>query len=84
MGEHEGVFGGPVCNVVDFLNLNGENEITVEVKVCNCDIKDIFNSWNDNGENTQIVPWDIARDSEKSTVDFIVAVIWNRIQLDFV
>ena len=84
LGEHEGMFGGPVCDVVDFLNLSGENEIAVEVKACNYDIKDDFNSWNLNGENTQIVPWNIARDSETSTGDFIVMGIWNRVRLDFV
>lgn len=84
LGEHEGMFGGPVCDVVDFLNLNGENEITVEVKACNYDIKDAFDGWNENGENTQIVPWNIARDGRTSTGDFIVIGIWNRVRLDFV
>lgn len=84
LGEHEGMFGGPVCDVVDFLNLNGENEITVEVKACNYDIKDAFDGWNENGENTQIVPWNIARDGGTSTGDFIVIGIWNRVRLDFV
>lgn len=84
LGEHEGMFGGPVCDVVDFLNLNGENEITVEVKACNYDIKDAFDGLNENGENTQIVPWNIARDGRTSTGDFIVIGIWNRVRLDFV
>jgi len=84
LGEHEGMFGGPVCDVVDFLNLNGENEITVEVKACNYGIKETFNPWNGKGKNTQIVPWNIGRDSATSTGDFIVMGIWNRVRLDFV
>lgn len=84
IGGHEGMFGGPVCDVVDFLDLNGENEIIVEVKACNYGIKDTFNSGNENGENTQIVPWNIARDSNASGGDFIVVGIWNRVRLDFV
>ena len=78
------MFGGPVCDVVDFLNLNSENEIIVEVKACNYGTKDTFNAWNWKGENTQIVPWNIARDSDTSTGDFIVMGIWNRVRLDFV
>lgn len=84
LGEHEGMFGGPACDVTEFLDLNGENEITVEVKACNYGIKDSFKSSNYNGENTQILPWNIARDSETSTGDFIVMGIWNRVRLDFV
>lgn len=84
LGEHEGMFGGPVYDIVDFLNLNGENEITVEVKACNYGIKDSFDPRNELGDNTQIVPWNIARDSISSTGDFIVMGIWNRVRLDFV
>lgn len=82
LGEHEGMFGGPVCEVSDILNYNGENEIIVEVKACNFGVKDTFDPWNHKGENSQIVPWNIARDKFTSNGDFIVLGIWNRIRLE--
>lgn len=84
LGEHEGMFGGPVCNVVDYLKLDGENDIIVEVKACNYGIKDSFDPHNEDGLNSQIVPWNIGRDSDTSTGDFIVLGLWNRVRLDFV
>ena len=34
LGEHEGMFGGPACDVTQYLHFLGENEIVVEVKAC--------------------------------------------------
>lgn len=84
IGDHEGMFGGPVCNIAPYLHHNGENEIIVEVKGCNYGIKEQFDPWNPKGENTQIVPWNIARDTETSNGDFIVLGIWNTIRLEIV
>ncbi len=81
LGDHEGMFGGPVCDVTDKLNI-GENEITVEVKACNFGKKDTFDYLNSKGENREIVPWNIARDNSSSNGDFIVMGIWNRIRLE--
>ena len=90
LGDHEGMFGGPVCDVAPYINLCGNNEIVVEVKACNFGIKGNFDSFNCSGTNSQIIPWAIARynnteDSIKtSTSDFIVLGIWNNVRLEFV
>ncbi len=84
LGEHEGMFGSPVADVAEFLDFQGENELVVEVKACNYGQKDSFDSWNKKGENHQIVPWNLSRDSQTSTGDFIVLGIWNRIRLELV
>lgn len=84
MGSHEGMFGGPCLDIMPYLNLNGSNEIIAEVKACNYDCPDTFDSWNKDGTNTQIVPWNIARDRQTSNGNFIVIGIWNRIRLELV
>lgn len=84
IGEHEGMFGGPCADIGKYLNFSGENEIIVEVKACNFGKKDIFDSFNGyDGKNSQIVPWNIARDSRTSNGDFIVMGIWNDIRIEF-
>jgi len=83
LGEHEGMFGGPVCDIAMYLELEGENEIIVEVKSCNYGEKDTFDFLNRKGVNRQIVPWNIARDTQSSTGDFIVIGIWNRVRIEF-
>jgi beta-galactosidase/beta-glucuronidase len=44
LGEHEGMFGGPVCDVAAHLIAGGENELIVEIKACNYGVKEKFNS----------------------------------------
>ncbi len=84
LGDHEGMFGGPACDVLEHLNLNGENEITVEVKACNFGKKSERYAWNVKGENREIVPWNIARDHFTSNNDFIVVGLWNSVRLELV
>ena len=85
IGDHEGMFGGPVCDIIEHLDLNGENEIVVEVKACNYGVKDTFDPRNEKtGENTQIIPWNTARDYITNNEDFIVVGIWNKVRLDLV
>lgn len=84
LGDHEGMFGGPVCDVSELLNLDGENEITVEVKACNFGRKAEFDPRNRSGENREIVPWNIARDAYTSNGDFIVVGLWNSVRLELV
>jgi len=84
LGDHEGMFGGPVCDVLEYLNLNGENEITVEVKACNFGKKSERYAWNQKGENREIVPWNIARDHFTSNKDFIVMGLWNSVRIELV
>lgn len=84
MGCHEGMFGGPCMDITPYLNLDGENEIIAEVKACNYDCPEAFDSWNKDGTNTQIVPWNIARDRQTSNGDFIVTGIWNRVRIELI
>lgn len=82
LGEHEGMFGGPCCDVYEFLHFDKENELIVEVKSCNFGIEKPYDFWNKKGENTAIVPWNIIRDYTTSNGDFITFGIWNDIRLE--
>ncbi len=83
LGENEGMFGGPVCDVSDILIFSGENELIVEVKAFNFGCKENYDSQNNTREkNTPIVPWNIAKDSATSNGDFTVIGIWNHVRLE--
>lgn len=82
IGEHEGMFGGPCCEIKEFLNFDGENEIIVEVKACNFGNKDSYVHKILSGETREIVPWNISRDDFTSNGDFIVMWIWNSVRLE--
>lgn len=82
IGEHEGMFGGPVCDARDFLNFNGENEIIVEVKACNFGRKADYSKWWENRDVGEIVPWNVTRDTETSNGDFIVMGLWGSVRLE--
>ena len=43
IGEHEGMFGGPIVDACEYLNLHGDNEIILEVKSANYGKKENFN-----------------------------------------
>ena len=83
IGDHEGMFGGPFAEIGRHLRFDGENEIILEIKACNYGIKDEFDAWNCNGENRAIVPWDIARNTQTSTGDFIVLGLWKGVRIEF-
>ncbi len=84
LGDHEGMFGGPVCDVREWLNFNGENELVVEVKACNYDDKS-DQTWASRGNGRrEIVPWNIVRDNLTSNGDFIVMGLWNHVRLELV
>ena len=72
LGEHEGMFGGPVCDIAAYLKPRGKNELIVEIKACDYGVKDTFNSRNNGDKNSQIVPWNPARDRVTCNGDFIV------------
>lgn len=84
IGEHEGMFGGPVADIEELVKFDCENEIVVEVKACNYGNKENFNPYNHAGNNTQIIPWNIARDHLTTNADFIVVGIWNHIRIEAV
>jgi beta-mannosidase len=80
LGEHEGMFGGPVIDIADKLNI-GENELIVEVKASIYKDPCQFRARGGLGGNKQIVPWNITLDSDTSNGDFIVIGIWNHARL---
>lgn len=85
IGDHEGMFGGPVCDIIDHLDLNGENEIVVEVKACTFEQKEKYKVWGPKKRNVaEIVPWNIMRDVQTSNGHFIVIGLWNRVRLELV
>ncbi|MBE6584775.1 MAG: hypothetical protein E7649_07390 [Ruminococcaceae bacterium] len=84
LGDHEGMFGGPVCDVFEYLKLDGENEIFIEVKACNFGKKEGYDEWNKNGDNPEIIPWNIVRDTYTSNGHFAVLGLWNSVRLELV
>ncbi len=82
IGEHEGMFGGPCCDITEFLEFGNENEIVVEIKSCNFGKKDGYNPRDAESNQREIVPWNIARDSFTSNGDFIVMGIWNNVRIE--
>ncbi len=82
IGEHEGMFGGPCCDIISLLKFDGENEIVVEIKACNYGKKDNYNPRDITKNQREIVPWNIVRDNITSNGDFIVMGIWNNVRLE--
>lgn len=82
LGDHEGMYGGPCCDIKEHLNFAGENEITVEVKACNFGQKDGYYERYYEVGLKEIVPWNIIRDNSSSNGDFIVLGIWNSVRLE--
>lgn len=82
LGEHEGMFAGPIVEVDDYLNFNGENEIIVEVKAANYGCKENFNLRGDD-PTPQIAPWSAIRDTLSGDKQFIAMGIYNDVRLDF-
>ncbi len=82
LGDHEGMFGGPVCDVLEHLHIPGDNELIVEVKACNYGCKESFNLHNSHEPMPHIVPWNVPRDTNTSNGDFIVMGLWNAVRLE--
>ena len=85
IGEHEGLFGGPIADVNGHLKFGQENELIVEVTSCNYGIpdeewKDIYRSPN----NKFLVPWNMVKDSGTSNGDFTTMGIYRDVRLEIV
>ncbi len=86
LGEHEGMFGGPVCDIADMLKV-GENELVVEAKAYNYDKPEEKRHWGGGksgwcNDCTAIIPWNIAKDRSTSNGDFGVFGIWREVRLE--
>lgn len=83
IGDHEGMFGGPVFHAGDVLRAGETNEIVIEIKACTYGKKDSWHCQNAQITNREIVPWNSARDWVTSTGDFIVMGLWNKVRVEF-
>lgn len=93
LGDHEGMFGGPVIEVHDILNYCGDNEIVVECTPCNMDYDDVPLDTKDTKETYSqlssfmdtnvIAPWALMNDSLTSNGDFTVVGIWRSVRIEF-
>lgn len=79
IGSHEGMFGGPILDVAEYVR-EGENELIVEVTPPLPDYH--RNKIHDERALSQIVPWNLARDSSTSNGDFIVFGIWRSVRIE--
>ena len=85
LGEHRGMLGGPVCEVSEFLK-KGENEVIVEVvaPTFGKEGPDRYFNYHNFDEHTEIIPWNVSRDINTSTGDFVVMGIWRSVRLEIV
>ena len=85
LGSHEGMFGGPVCDVADKLK-QGENEIVVELKAHNYGWDEDKRLYGSKGtwhvESSAVIPWNIARDGDTSNGDFTTFGIWRDVRIE--
>ncbi len=84
LGDHEGMFGGPVCDVANMLKC-GENEIVVELTAHNYGFskeEKEYNKKNDHSKCSAIIPWNIAGDAVTSNGDFVVFGIWRDVRIE--
>ncbi len=85
LGEHEGMFGGPVCDVADKLKI-GENEIVVELWAHNYGWPEDKKMYGSRGtwltDCSAIIPWNISRDGDTSNGDFITFGIWRDVRIE--
>lgn len=87
LGDHAGMFGGPICNIADKIK-KGTNEIIIEVKAFNYDKNDDKHFWRGyigsgwRNKITEIIPWNVARDEESSNGDFHVFGIWREVRIE--
>ena len=73
--SHEGMFGGPIVEVGQYIR-QGENVIFVEVVPPAAE--------SDERSASQIVPWNLRRDTKNTSGDFIAFGIWRSVRLEIV
>ncbi len=92
LGDHEGMFGGPVVEVHGILNYGGENEILVECTPCNMDYDDVplntkepttYAQLSSFMDTSVIAPWGVMNDSLTTLGHFAVVGIWRSVRIEF-
>ncbi len=81
LGEHEGMFGGPCVNVTGKLLANAPNVLLVEIKAADYSKKEGFYRRTREEGGREIVPWNIARDTETSNGIWQVMGLWRGVRL---
>ncbi len=81
LGEHEGMFGGPVVNVSGQLLWDAPNTLLVEIKAADYGQKENFYRHIRSGGSREIIPWNIARDNDTSNGIWQVLGLWRGVRL---
>lgn len=84
IGEHEGLFGGPIVEIAQHLRFGEENELIVEVKSCNYGIPD--EEWKGihrSRTKPYVIPWNMVKDSITSNACFSIMGIFRDIRIEF-
>ncbi|GHV43269.1 hypothetical protein AGMMS49546_24370 [Spirochaetia bacterium] len=82
IGDHAGMFGGPVADIYSHLHFNGGNEIVFAVRSADYG-KDLPPYAYQSADNKAIVPWNIVKDGHTSNGDFTVLGLWRPIRIEF-
>ncbi len=81
LGDHEGMFGGPVCDVTQIAR-QGQNVLKAAVRACNWHMPG-FNSRNPDKEKPfPIIPWYLMRDTDSLPGDYNVIGIWRDVRIE--
>ncbi len=86
LGEHEGMFGGPVCEVSDIIAYGEENELIVEAMPSNYRLElhpEKIAPFRRVLANDVITPWQSTNDSLTQNGDFSVVGIWRSVRIEF-
>lgn len=89
LGQHEGMFGGPVVEISKLLKYGETNEITVETTACNYGCAGDIDESGKYGMKTwssgksAIVPWNLVNDSATTNGHFNVIGIWRSVRIEF-
>ena len=82
LGDHAGMFGGPVAEIQSFLRFGEENTIVLAVRSCDYG-GDLPPYRFKSPENQAIVPWNVVRDGHTSNGDFTVLGLWRPVRIEF-
>ena len=86
LGEHEGMFGGPVCEVAKLLKYGEENELIVEAIASNYKIESRPTDtapWRRWYSAAAITPWHLTNDDLTQNGHFNIVGIWRSVRLEF-
>jgi beta-mannosidase len=83
IGDHAGMFGGPVADVYPHLRFGGEeNEVVFALRSADCG-GDLPSYAFQDKKNAAIVPWNVIKDAHTSNGDFSVVGLWRPVRIEF-